>query len=732
MKNKWLIWLVCALLFFSGWTSYANAGMAADSGATIKAEHKGGKLMISGSTDPADPVWVPLIVKDSLGQLLYFQDVSGGGKPFQIEFDVPAWTEYGTAEAVLYSAATVSDSFTIEKDNGSGKKKMDVTLRIVGADQDEIVKRTSFSISKGSSVYQLLQYAAEEKHFDYEIRDPDQDGQQVYLVSIDGLAEFDKGPGSGWVYKVNGKGPPMSIDRYLLKDGDDVEFLYTTDMGKSENVGSGNSGRASYEVSTSADVSAALNQLETAENVESIMNIVRKLLLDLADYDIEKQRTFVPDVAVFFQAAYEQAARLKEKDSRVVNPLEPDIQELSALTAKELLDDQTKLKTELEELLENSSLYKPLLANLKPVLLIPFPSDSDSRVAKLFVNREAWQKVVDSHAILAMVKGDWRTELIPRQQAALPANSIWFSIREFTDQEQTAQYSEWQSKQSNLAAPLTASYRVEASHPEVAKIQLNLPITGGMDESAWPTLYERKLSDPEWKAAIVPLQLQKQRITASVEAGSDVAVVGAANSFEDVQMLDEAHRYLNEPIAALYGWGVVQGMSPTSFGVNETLTRAQFFALLARLQLPKEKTDAAPSADGAASVTFSDVPKNSWYASVVQTAVQRGWTKGRGQNRFAPEASMTRAEVALLLARLYEQSRGSVFAMENAAKNAPGIADMEAVPAWAKHAVLVAADNKWLLPRDGKRIQASAAITRGEAAYAIYQFFLKQYTGNVE
>lgn len=53
-----------------------------------------------------------------------------------------------------------------------------------------------------------------------------------YVSSIEGLAEFDGGPWSGWMYRVNGWFPNYSSSLYKLKNGDKVEWIYTRDLGK--------------------------------------------------------------------------------------------------------------------------------------------------------------------------------------------------------------------------------------------------------------------------------------------------------------------------------------------------------------------------------------------------------------------------------------------------------------------------------------------------------------------
>ncbi len=53
----------------------------------------------------------------------------------------------------------------------------------------------------------------------------------AYIEGIANLYEFDCGELSGWMYKVNAWFPNYGCSRYLLKDGDKVEWVYTCDLG---------------------------------------------------------------------------------------------------------------------------------------------------------------------------------------------------------------------------------------------------------------------------------------------------------------------------------------------------------------------------------------------------------------------------------------------------------------------------------------------------------------------
>ncbi|MPN09032.1 hypothetical protein SDC9_156320 [bioreactor metagenome] len=53
-----------------------------------------------------------------------------------------------------------------------------------------------------------------------------------YIAGINNLYEFDCGELSGWMYRVNKWFPNYGCSRYMLKDGDVIEWIYTCDLGR--------------------------------------------------------------------------------------------------------------------------------------------------------------------------------------------------------------------------------------------------------------------------------------------------------------------------------------------------------------------------------------------------------------------------------------------------------------------------------------------------------------------
>jgi len=54
----------------------------------------------------------------------------------------------------------------------------------------------------------------------------------AYVEAINNLYEFDVGPLSGWMYRVNGWFPNFGSSKYLLSHGDEIEWQFTVDLGR--------------------------------------------------------------------------------------------------------------------------------------------------------------------------------------------------------------------------------------------------------------------------------------------------------------------------------------------------------------------------------------------------------------------------------------------------------------------------------------------------------------------
>jgi hypothetical protein len=100
---------------------------------------------------------------------------------------------------------------------------------------DVWISSSTFKMKSGSTVADLLDYALSENNMSCEGLD------KGYVSSVTWgsvtLSEFSNGVNSGWMYKVNGELPTVSINNCIISDGDIVEWFYTDDYTEESNSG---------------------------------------------------------------------------------------------------------------------------------------------------------------------------------------------------------------------------------------------------------------------------------------------------------------------------------------------------------------------------------------------------------------------------------------------------------------------------------------------------------------
>ena len=113
---------------------------------------------------------------------------------------------------------------------------------------------------------------------------------------------------------------------------------------------------------------------------------------------------------------------------------------------------------------------------------------------------------------------------------------------------------------------------------------------------------------------------------------------------------DDAGRgdWFYDSVVYVYENGLMDGVSDTLFDPDGTVTRAQLVTMLWRL-------DGEPSVNYA--LPFTDVSGGEWYAEAVRWAAGEGIVNGVSDTEFAPNAAVTREQLAAILHR-YAQHKG--------------------------------------------------------------------------
>ncbi len=120
--------------------------------------------------------------------------------------------------------------------------------------------------------------------------------------------------------------------------------------------------------------------------------------------------------------------------------------------------------------------------------------------------------------------------------------------------------------------------------------------------------------------------------------------------------------------------GLFAGLTDTTFGPGDTMTRAMLVTVLWRLEGKPEASGYAP---------FTDVPDGKYYTAAVRWANANGIVAGTDSTHFNPNSKVTREQIAAILFR-YAAKKGYDT---SARANLNGFPDARSVSSYAKNAV---------------------------------------------
>ena len=125
---------------------------------------------------------------------------------------------------------------------------------------------------------------------------------------------------------------------------------------------------------------------------------------------------------------------------------------------------------------------------------------------------------------------------------------------------------------------------------------------------------------------------------------------GSKTVYAAWEPFDDAGRgdWFYDSVVYVYENGLMDGVSDTLFDPDGTVTRAQLVTMLWRLEGEPSVNYALP---------FTDVSGGEWYAEAVRWAAGEGIVNGVSETEFAPNAAVTREQLAAILHR-YAQHKG--------------------------------------------------------------------------
>ena len=188
----------------------------------------------------------------------------------------------------------------------------------------------------------------------------------------------------------------------------------------------------------------------------------------------------------------------------------------------------------------------------------------------------------------------------------------------------------------------------------------------------------------------------------------------AAGDFDITErFLDLEEHWGASRILTLAEKGLVNGMDAHHFEPDRKVTRAMFVTILGRMH--------GVHPDFTAPNGFSDVPEGEWFAPYVTWAALSGIVNGYDDGSFAPNAEITREQMALILQR-YCEAYGCRLPEE---ENVPPFTDEGSISPWALEAVLQSRRCGLVSGRDDGSFDPGGTATRAEMCAVIARLMEK-------
>ena len=174
-------------------------------------------------------------------------------------------------------------------------------------------------------------------------------------------------------------------------------------------------------------------------------------------------------------------------------------------------------------------------------------------------------------------------------------------------------------------------------------------------------------------------------------------------SFSDLAGFDWA----KESIDALSSKGIINGYSDNTFAPGKSITRAEFVKIF---------VSAFGIKAGDKTMAFDDVNTDDWYYECINTAYSAGYINGVSAESFAPDANITREDIAVILFRY----------LGSDAQNGVSFADSDKISDYAKNAVSALSSSKILNGYEDNTFRPDANATRAEVATVISRILNKK------
>lgn len=244
-----------------------------------------------------------------------------------------------------------------------------------------------------------------------------------------------------------------------------------------------------------------------------------------------------------------------------------------------------------------------------------------------------------------------------------------------------------------------------------APVTISIPYTPTADELTNPESIVIWFIDGNGNVVEVPsgrYDPETGTVTFSTTHLSNYAVAYLTKTFDDLG----SAAWAKKPIEVLASKGILKGISDTEYAPQRNITRADFLYFLIRTLGVDAKFDG----------NFGDIDRAAYYYKEIGIAKKLGITSGTGNNKFTPDASITRQDMMVLTEKALRMLKK--LKVEGTASDLDKFADKSLVAAYAVNSAASVVKEGLISGSSGK-VNPLGNTTRAEAAALLYQIYNK-------
>ncbi|MBE6033707.1 MAG: DUF4430 domain-containing protein [Clostridiales bacterium] len=445
----------------------------------------------------------------------------------------------------------------------------------------------------------------------------------VYVRGINGLSEFDKGNQSGWMYRVNGEFPGHSAALERVYENDYVEWLYTRDLGR--DIGG-------YVPGVENGSGSVGRTQKNANNVA----VTTTVTASLNDTTKEAKAVLKPDDITKALKELQEKVKSVQKDGKenVVPELRIDVTSDNKAESVETIIPKASVAT--------------------------FGNDAVQAITFITVLGEV---TFDKEIIKALTKdiaGDLSV-IIAKTEAGSAIAKISAATNEV---------------KAKIEGRPVYEFNMQNGSQTVSELggtaTVIVPYNLGVGEQAESVVaYWLK---PDGKLEIIKNGYMTDDNKHFIMENNhwSTYVIG----YNEAKFADTTSHWAKSNILYLAARDIIKGKSSEFFAPNSQITRAEFVQILANM-----------SGDDLSKYTkssFDDVSEKVWYAKAVEWAVKNGIAGGTGNDKFSPNANITRQDMSVMISKYVENVEKKTLPDVNKAVK---FADNSEIASYAKDSV---------------------------------------------